>query len=1070
MLNQMDSNKQKYRIAASIICGDDVREKIPSVARLINSVTDYVDGIFIGFNGNDYAIKDFYDDLFPLIAENEKTILQAISPWTDEFAKSRNEAFALIPLDEYDWIIWLDSDDELERGDKLQDTLAALDSKTQCVMLNYVYATDPKLNETNAIQGRERIFRTDLVSAPGAGWKFDLHEVFQFPPGTQLAKRLDEDEDVYILHHKQEQFEDGKDEATRERNRRILTKMLTKNPNDTRARFYFANELYAQAAEALNSGESPEFVSVYCDKAIQAYEAFLSMVQSDDEAYVATHQIAEIFKFKQAYLNSIEADLQAVMIHSDWPDAWVGVAQSYMYLEEWNKAIFFAKVALKLASEPDTVLIREPLNAEYMPKSILATCYEQIGEHKKAKKILKSFQKKLGDNKSEELEEAISRLSTVKKEEKVPEETLREKMYGTRPEKSIAFFSRPGVEPWSTKSMDEGGIGGTETAVCEIAKRFAADGWRTVIFGTPPEEIVGTVYDGIEWYNTLDISTTEPFTVMVSLRTPELFDADIPADIKVLWMHDVNCLSGDTEVALLNGGRAKIKDLEGVETWIYACDKNGMVVPARTPGASKSGSNIPMVRVELDNYRYVDCTLDHPFMMRDGSYKEAQHLRRGDSLMPLYRSLKRFSGKSLSFREHVKHPNGEWEDTHRFVSRAFNGEPLKTEVVHHIDGNSLNNNPNNLEIMDRSEHIGLHSKEPARVEHLTKIAQQRWGIIPNSDGETIRVELPPEVRSEISRRGWVTRKENQVKAKNNHKVIDVVPIENGDVYDLHVPEYHNFALDAGVFVHNTGDNFIDEFGNNRADNIDYIVGVSDWHCSHMQKLYDIPSEKLVTLRNGINLEKYTPDDTIKRQKNKFIWSSSPDRGLDIVLELWPQIREIAPDAELHIYYGWNNFDKMAEMTQDSHMLRFSVQMKNAIESLKDQGVYSHGRISQDELANEFKSAEYWPYLSQFLETNCISILEAQAAGCIPFYSPIGGIVENAGPGAVPIQGMPMNFTYRQEFLEKLKFMVNLEPRLKNDNRFLSACEASYRTWDESYKAWQGIIKKEVTKNLVEQVA
>lgn len=42
---------------------------------------------------------------------------------------------------------------------------------------------------------------------------------------------------------------------------------------------------------------------------------------------------------------------------------------------------------------------------------------------------------------------------------------------------------------------------------------------------------------------------------MVSLRTRTV-DADIKADLKVLWMHDVNCLSGDTEIALLNGGRA----------------------------------------------------------------------------------------------------------------------------------------------------------------------------------------------------------------------------------------------------------------------------------------------------------------------------------------------------------------------------------------------------------------------------------------------------------------------------------------------------------------------------------
>ncbi|MBF2056533.1 MAG: RtcB family protein [Cyanobacterium sp. T60_A2020_053] len=43
------------------------------------------------------------------------------------------------------------------------------------------------------------------------------------------------------------------------------------------------------------------------------------------------------------------------------------------------------------------------------------------------------------------------------------------------------------------------------------------------------------------------------------------------------------------------------------------------------------------------------------------------------------------------------------------------------------------------------------------------------------------------------------------KSTYNHKVIAVIPLtETQDVYCLSVPEYHNFALKAGVFVHNCG--------------------------------------------------------------------------------------------------------------------------------------------------------------------------------------------------------------------------------------------------------------------------
>jgi hypothetical protein len=43
----------------------------------------------------------------------------------------------------------------------------------------------------------------------------------------------------------------------------------------------------------------------------------------------------------------------------------------------------------------------------------------------------------------------------------------------------------------------------------------------------------------------------------------------------------------------------------------------------------------------------------------------------------------------------------------------------------------------------------------------------------------------------------------------NHKVVSVIPCGRADVYDITVDEYHNFAVQAGVFVHNCE---ADEFG------------------------------------------------------------------------------------------------------------------------------------------------------------------------------------------------------------------------------------------------------------------
>ena len=50
---------------------------------------------------------------------------------------------------------------------------------------------------------------------------------------------------------------------------------------------------------------------------------------------------------------------------------------------------------------------------------------------------------------------------------------------------------------------------------------------------------------------------------------------------------------------------------------------------------------------------------------------------------------------------------------HRVVAETILGRPLKVEeVVHHIDGDKRNNNPDNLMVLDsQSDHMKLHMRE-----------------------------------------------------------------------------------------------------------------------------------------------------------------------------------------------------------------------------------------------------------------------------------------------------------------------------------------------------------------------
>jgi tRNA-splicing ligase RtcB len=55
----------------------------------------------------------------------------------------------------------------------------------------------------------------------------------------------------------------------------------------------------------------------------------------------------------------------------------------------------------------------------------------------------------------------------------------------------------------------------------------------------------------------------------------------------------------------------------------------------------RTRQNASLVRVALDYERVVRCTPDHLFMLRDGTYRLADALVPGQSLMPLYMTFDR---------------------------------------------------------------------------------------------------------------------------------------------------------------------------------------------------------------------------------------------------------------------------------------------------------------------------------------------------------------------------------------------------------------------------------------------
>jgi glycosyltransferase involved in cell wall biosynthesis len=219
---------------------------------------------------------------------------------------------------------------------------------------------------------------------------------------------------------------------------------------------------------------------------------------------------------------------------------------------------------------------------------------------------------------------------------------------------------------------------------------------------------------------------------------------------------------------------------------------------------------------------------------------------------------------------------------------------------------------------------------------------------------------------------------------------------------------------------------------------DRILCLSEWHRTFFLSVYPlIDASRVHVTRNGIDLSLFSEDkrwfeareedseegdlvsweEPIPRNPHKAVYSSSPDRGLQTALDCWKDVRKEVPDAELHVYYGFENWEKSVEMFHDAKQAQTVRYLKKLAQSTP--GVVVHGRMNQADLAREFLSAGVWAYPTWWTETSCITAMEAQAAGLYMVTSPIAALNETVNGGGVMIPGDWREPEYMQKWTEAI---------------------------------------------------
>ncbi len=218
---------------------------------------------------------------------------------------------------------------------------------------------------------------------------------------------------------------------------------------------------------------------------------------------------------------------------------------------------------------------------------------------------------------------------------------------------------------------------------------------------------------------------------------------------------------------------------------------------------------------------------------------------------------------------------------------------------------------------------------------------------------------------------------------------------------------------------------------------------------HRNNLYDLDDGQFEIISNGIDLGLLEESNSQSRKLKKVIYASSYDRGLEMMLRYgWARILNRHPDAELHLYYGWEGYDKMPDPTGKRAQWK-----RQMLELFRQPGIFEHGRVGHQQLLTEKQSASVHYYGCTFEEIDCISVRESAAAGCLPVSTAYAALNEKEYVKKVP--GDPRAIETHKQLADLVSNLLGKDLQSERERVMQLARSES---WKEIARRWMDLFE------------
>ena len=226
-----------------------------------------------------------------------------------------------------------------------------------------------------------------------------------------------------------------------------------------------------------------------------------------------------------------------------------------------------------------------------------------------------------------------------------------------------------------------------------------------------------------------------------------------------------------------------------------------------------------------------------------------------------------------------------------------------------------------------------------------------------------------------------------------------------------------------------------------------IFCLSEWHTEYFANIFPQFKDIISTFHYGIDINKFNYKEDMSSDKNlqnkisnSFIYSSFPNRGLVILLKLWPLIVNKYSNATLNIFCDLENNWTLTYHKNDIIEIKKLLDLYKEDTNLSN-SVINHGWVDKDTLSSYWKKSSIWFYPCKFKETFCLTALEAAISKTFVICNNLAALNDTVGDRGVIIEGDENNVLteeWQNKALEKIYYYLD------NPNDMNNFIEKNYK--------------------------